>query len=56
MPDGTLKDQGIKQRGNIEFLPAIVGSQISELDQNNILQKRDGVGPSILGGKIQLEL
>ena len=52
---GTLKGiQGIKQRGNIEFLPAIVGSQISELDQNNILQKGTALGQASLGGKYSL--
>ena len=52
---GTLKGiQGIKQRGNIEFLPAIVGSQISELDQNNILQKGTALGQASLGVKYSL--
>ncbi|MCS5624957.1 MAG: carbohydrate binding family 9 domain-containing protein, partial [Candidatus Marinimicrobia bacterium] len=52
---GTLKGiQGIKQRGNIEFLPAIVGSQISELDQNNILQKETALGQASLGVKYSL--
>ncbi len=52
---GTLKGiQGIKQRGNIEFLPAIVGSQISELDKNNILQKETALGQASLGVKYSL--
>jgi len=52
---GTLKGiRGIKQRGNIEFLPAIVGSQISELDQNNILQKETALGQASLGVKYSL--
>ena len=52
---GTLKGiQGIKQRGNIEFLPAIVGSQNSELDQNNILQKGTALGQASLGVKYSL--
>ena len=52
---GTLKGiQGIKQKGNIEFLPAIVGSQISELDQNNTLQKGKALGQASLGVKYSL--
>ena len=49
---GTLKGiQGIKQMGNLEFLPAIVGSQVSELDQNNTLQKGTAAGEASLGIK-----
>jgi len=52
---GTLKGiQGITQRGNFEFLPAIVGSQISELDQNNTLQKGTALGQASLGIKYSL--
>ena len=47
---GTLKGiQGIKQMGSFEFLPAIVGSQVSELDQNNTLQKGTAAGEASLG-------
>ena len=49
---GTLKGiQGIKQRGSFEFLPAVVGSQVSELDQNNTLQKGTASGEASLGIK-----
>ncbi len=49
---GTLKGiQGIKQRGSFEFLPAVVGSQVSELDQNNTLQKGTAAGEASLGIK-----
>ncbi len=49
---GTLKGiQGIKQRGSFEFLPAIVGSQVSELDQNNTLKKGTAAGEASLGIK-----
>jgi len=52
---GTLKGiQGITQGGSFEFLPAIVGSQISELDQNNILQKGTALGQASLGVKYSL--
>lgn len=52
---GTLIGiQGIKQKGSFEFLPAIVGSQISELDQNNILQKGTALGQASLGVKYSL--
>jgi len=49
---GTLIGiQGIKQRGSFEFLPAVVGSQVSELDQNNTLQKGTAAGEASLGIK-----
>jgi len=49
---GTLKGiQGIKQRDSFEFLPAIVGSQVSELDQNNTLKKGTAAGEASLGIK-----
>ena len=49
---GTLIGiQGITQRGSFEFLPAIVGSQVSELDQNNTLQKGTALGEASLGIK-----
>ena len=49
---GTLIGiQGIKQMGSFEFLPAIVGSQVSELDQNNTLQKGTAEGEASLGIK-----
>ena len=52
---GTLKGiQGITQRGSFEFLPAVVGSQISELDQNNTLQKGTALGQASLGIKYSL--
>ena len=52
---GTLIGiHGIKQKGSFEFLPAIVGSQISELDQNNILQKGTALGQASLGVKYSL--
>ena len=39
---GTLTGiRDIKQRGSLEFLPGIVGSQASALDANNTLQKGD---------------
>ncbi len=42
---GTLKGiQGIRQKGSFEFLPAIVGSQVAEIDQNNTLQKGTAAG------------
>ena len=49
---GTLKGiKGITQRGSFEFLPAIVGSQVSELDQNKMLQKGTALGEASLGIK-----
>ena len=52
---GTLIGiQGIKQRGSFEFLPAIVGSQVAELDQNNTLQKGNVQGEASLGIKYSL--
>ena len=52
---GTLIGiQGIKQRGSFEFLPAIVGSQVAELDQNNTLQKGNAQGEASLGIKYSL--
>jgi hypothetical protein len=52
---GTLIGiQGIKQMGNFEFLPAIVGSQVSELDQNNTLKKGTAAGEASLGIKYSL--
>jgi len=49
---GTLKGiMGITQKGSFEFLPAIVGSQVSELDQNNKLQKGTALGEASLGIK-----
>ena len=52
---GTLIGiQGIKQMGSFEFLPAIVGSQVSELDQNNTLQKGTAAGEASLGIKYSL--
>ena len=50
--DLTLKGiKGISQRSSFEFLPAIVGSQVSELDQNNMLQKGTALGEASLGIK-----
>ena len=52
---GTLIGiQGIKQRGSFEFLPAIVGSQVAELDQNNTLQKGNVQGEASFGIKYSL--
>ncbi|HCN25583.1 MAG TPA: hypothetical protein DIS65_09520, partial [Candidatus Marinimicrobia bacterium] len=52
---GTLIGiQGIKQRGSFEFLPAIVGSQTAELDQNNTLKKGAAAGEASLGIKYSL--
>jgi hypothetical protein len=52
---GTLKGiQGIKQKGSFEFLPAIVGSQAAELDQNNTLKKGTEAGEASLGIKYSL--
>ena len=52
---GTLKGiQGINQHGSFEFLPAIVGSQVSELDQINTLQKGTALGEASLGIKYSL--
>jgi len=52
---GTLKGiQGIKQHGSFEFLPAIVGSRISELDKNNTLQNGTALGEASLGIKYSL--
>ena len=52
---GTLIGiQGIKQGGSFEFLPAIVGSQVAELDQNNTLQKGNVQGEASLGIKYSL--
>ena len=52
---GTLKGiQGIKQKGSFEFLPAIVGSQAAELDQNNTLKKGTAAGEASLGIKYSL--
>ena len=52
---GTLIGiQGIKQRGSFEFLPAIVGSQTAELDQNNTLKKGVAAGEASLGIKYSL--
>lgn len=52
---GTLIGiHGIKQKGSFEFLPAIVGSQAAELDQNNILQKGTALGQASLGVKYSL--
>ena len=49
---GTLTGiRDIKQRGSLEFLPAIVGSQASALDANNTLQKGDINGEASLGIK-----
>ena len=49
---GTLKGiQGIRQKGSFEFLPAIVGSQVAEIDQNNTLQKGTAAGEASLGIK-----
>ena len=52
---GTLIGiQGIKQKGSFEFLPAIVGSQAAELDQNNTLKKGTAAGEASLGIKYSL--
>ena len=52
---GTLIGiHGIKQNGSFEFLPAIVGSQAAELDQNNTLKKGTAAGEASLGIKYSL--
>ena len=49
---GTLtRIQGIIQKGSFEFLPAIIGSQVSELDENNILNPNVPLGEASLGIK-----
>ena len=49
---GTLKGlQSIEQKGRLEFLPALVGSQASELDENDLLKKGDSFGEASLGIK-----
>ena len=49
---GTLKGiQGIEQKGRLEFLPTLVGSQASELDENDLLKKGDSFGEASLGIK-----
>jgi len=49
---GTLTGiEGIKQQGSFEFLPAIVGSRVSELNEKNILQNNSPIGEASLGIK-----
>ena len=49
---GTLKGiQGIEQKGRLEFLPALVGAQASELNENDLLKKGDSFGEASLGIK-----
>ena len=52
---GTLKGiQGIEQKGKLEFLPTIVSSQASELDENNALKKGSSEGEVSMGIKYSL--
>ena len=52
---GTLKGiQGIEQKGKLEFLPTLVGSQASELDENNALKKGSSEGEVSMGIKYSL--
>jgi len=52
---GMLKGiQGIKKRGSFEILPAVVGSQATDLNQNNTLEKGEAVGEISLGIKYNL--
>lgn len=49
---GTITGlQNIEQKGRLEFLPALVGSQASELDANDLLKKGDSFGEASLGIK-----
>ncbi|MBC8346206.1 MAG: carbohydrate binding family 9 domain-containing protein [Candidatus Marinimicrobia bacterium] len=49
---GTLKGiEGIEQKGRIEFLPTVVGSQSSELDNNDVIQDSKPFGEASLGIK-----
>jgi hypothetical protein len=49
---GTITGlQNIEQKGRLEFLPALVGSQASELDKNDLLKKGDSFGEASLGIK-----
>lgn len=49
---GTLTGiEGIKQKGSFEFLPAIVGSRVSELNEKNILLNSTPKGEASLGVK-----
>ncbi|HHZ99968.1 MAG TPA: hypothetical protein EYN68_10675 [Candidatus Marinimicrobia bacterium] len=52
---GTLKGiQGIEQKGKLEFLPTLIGSQSSELDENNALKKGSSEGEVSMGIKYSL--
>jgi hypothetical protein len=52
---GTLKGiEGIEQEGKLEFLPTLVGSQASELDENNALRKGASDGEVSMGIKYSL--
>ena len=52
---GTLKGiEGIEQVGKLEFLPTLVGSQASELDENNALRKGASDGEVSMGIKYSL--
>ena len=52
---GTLKGiQGIEQKGKLEFLPTLIGSQSSELDENNVLKKGFSEGEVSMGIKYSL--
>ena len=52
---GTLKGiQGIDQKGKLEFFPTLVGSQASELDENNALNKGSSEGEVSMGIKYSL--
>jgi len=49
---GTITGlQNIEQKGRLEFLPALVGSKASELDENDLLKKGDSFGEASLGIK-----
>ena len=52
---GTLKGiQGIEQKGKLEFLPTLIGSQSSELDETNALKKGSSEGEVSMGIKYSL--
>jgi len=49
---GTLSGiKGIKQKGSFEFLPTLVGSQSSEIDESNVMQSGDFDADVSLGVK-----